>query len=490
MTTSLFADLGIAEPLCRALTTAKYTTPTPIQTRAIPMLLTGRDLLGIAQTGTGKTAAFALPILQRLSLDTGKREAKTVRALILAPTRELVIQIEQALRTYGRHLNLRFTAIYGGVNQFHQVKAVSGGVDMLVATPGRLLDLMNQKHVRLDRVNTLVLDEADRMLDMGFIRDVKKIIASVPKERQSLLFSATMPATIAHLAAEILNDPLRVEVTPEVVTVDKIDQHVLHVDGKRKRELLTKLLADPELARVIVFTRTKHCANRVCEQLEKSGVSTTSIHGNKSQNARQKALEEFRSGDARVLVATDIAARGIDVTGITHVINYELPDEPEAYVHRIGRTARAGKNGIALAFCDASERRSLRDIERLVRKPLQVMDITALMGGAPMVFEEEPRRPRQQNRPRRPQQGKKPGGHGKPAHGHARAAHEHNGHEHAGHGRPAQGKSHRQGQSKSNDSNRGNGKHHAAKDGGKPAGEPQSRRNPNNVPRRPHSANA
>jgi len=494
MTTPSFTELGIAEPLCRALAAANYTTPTPIQARAIPMLLTGRDLLGIAQTGTGKTAAFALPILQRLSLDTGKRESKTVRALILAPTRELVIQIEEGLRTYGRHLNLRFTAVYGGVNQFRQVKALQNGVDILVATPGRLLDLLNQKHVRLDRVKTLVLDEADRMLDMGFIRDVNKIVAAVPRERQSLLFSATMPSTIAHLAAEILNDPLRVEVTPEVVTVDKIDQHVLHVDGKRKRELLEKLLANPELERVIVFTRTKHCANRVCEQLEKSGVSTTSIHGNKSQNARQKALEEFRNGDARVLVATDIAARGIDVTGITHVINYELPDEPESYVHRIGRTARAGKNGIAFAFCDASERRSLRDIERLVRKPLQVMDISAMMGGTPMVFEEEPRRPREQNR-RRPQQGKKPGGHGKPhGHGHARAAHEHNGHEHASHSQTA----HRQGQAKSNDSNNnggkphGNGpKPHSAKGGSKPDNRPQqSRRNTNNVPRRPQPISA
>jgi ATP-dependent RNA helicase RhlE len=494
MTDATFADLGIAEPLCRALTAANYTTPTPIQARAIPMLLTGRDLLGIAQTGTGKTAAFALPILQRLSLDTGKRESKTVRALILAPTRELVIQIEEGLRTYGRHLNLRFTAVYGGVNQFRQVKALQNGVDILVATPGRLLDLLNQKHVRLDRVKTLVLDEADRMLDMGFIRDVNKIVAAVPRERQSLLFSATMPSTIAHLAAEILNDPLRVEVTPEVVTVDKIDQHVLHVDGKRKRELLEKLLANPELERVIVFTRTKHCANRVSEQLEKSGVSTTSIHGNKSQNARQKALEEFRSGQARVLVATDIAARGIDVSGITHVINYELPDEPESYVHRIGRTARAGKNGIALAFCDASERRSLRDIERLTRKPLQVMDISAMMGGAPMVFEEEPRRPREQNR-RRPQQGKKPGGHGKPhGHGHARAAHEHNGHEHASHSQPG----HRQGPAKSNDSNNNGGQRkengprpHAAKGGSKPDNRPQqSRRNPNNVPRRPQPISA
>jgi len=498
MTDMNFAELGIAEPLCRALTAANYVTPTPIQTRAIPMLLTGRDLLGLAQTGTGKTAAFVLPILQRLSLDTGRREPKSVRALILAPTRELVIQIEESLRTYGQFLNLRFTSCYGGVSQFRQVKALERGVDILVATPGRLLDLMNQRHVRLDKLTTLVLDEADRMLDMGFIHDVKKIVAAAPRERQSLLFSATMPASIAHLAAEILRDPLRVEVTPQVITVDKIEQHVLHVDQKRKRELLQKLLEKPEMSRVIVFTRTKHAANRVSEQLDKSGVVSAAIHGNKSQNARQKALEEFRTGKARVLVATDIAARGIDVSDITHVINYELPDEPESYVHRIGRTARAGRSGVAFAFCDKSERGNLRDIERLTRKSFTPMDVLALIGGEPMIFEEEPRRPRQQpQRGRRPHQAKKAHGH-KHDHGHpqpqARTAHEHGAqgqpqaqgpkkhaggkpaHGHAGHGKPAQGGKHQGPRNQRNGEQRGGGRNGGGQHkGGRPAHAPTHR---------------
>ncbi|MEQ9226348.1 MAG: DEAD/DEAH box helicase [Parvibaculum sp.] len=398
MTTVTFADLGIAEPLCRTLAAQNYETPTPIQAQAIPALLEGRDLLGLAQTGTGKTAAFTLPILQRLAATHEKREPKGARVLILAPTRELAVQIGKSIETYGKNYKLRHTVIFGGVNQFRQVKAMSGGVDILVATPGRLLDLMNQKHVHLARTSVLVLDEADRMLDMGFIRDVRKIIAVMPRDRQSLLFSATMPSSIEHLAAEILNDPVRVEVTPEVVTVDKIDQRVLHVDGKRKRELLSKLLDNSELERVIVFTRTKHCANRVSEQLEKSGVLTEAIHGNKSQGARQRALDMFRNGKARVLVATDIAARGIDVSDITHVINYELPNEPESYVHRIGRTARAGKSGIALSFCDASERAHLRSIERLTKRPLTIVDTTEWLGEQVAVPAGEPAAKRSGNR--------------------------------------------------------------------------------------------
>jgi ATP-dependent RNA helicase RhlE len=380
MTEKTFADLGVAEPLIRALGDAGYTHPTPIQAQSIPALLDGRDLLGLAQTGTGKTAAFTLPILQQLAAVFEKRQPKQARALILAPTRELVVQIAKSIETYGRHLKLRHTAIFGGVNQFRQVRAMQGGVDILVATPGRLLDLMNQRHVDLRCTSLLVLDEADRMLDMGFVRDVTKIVAAMPKERQSLLFSATMPKSIEHLAAEILSDPVRVEVTPEVVTVDRIDQRVLHVDGKRKRELLAKLLDDADLSRVIIFTRTKHCANRVSEQLEKSGVAAEAIHGNKSQGARQRALDNFRNGKARVLVATDIAARGIDVSDITHVINYELPNEPESYVHRIGRTARAGRSGIAVSFCDAAERGHLRSIERLTKRPLTVVDTTEWLG--------------------------------------------------------------------------------------------------------------
>ncbi|ABS64094.1 DEAD/DEAH box helicase domain protein [Parvibaculum lavamentivorans DS-1] len=398
MTTVTFADLGVAEPLCRALAANNYTNPTPIQAQAIPALLEGRDLLGLAQTGTGKTAAFALPILQILAAANEKRQPKEARALILAPTRELAVQISQSIESYGKNFKLRHTVIFGGVNQFRQVKAMTAGVDIVVATPGRLLDLMNQKHVNLSRTSLLVLDEADRMLDMGFIRDVRKIIAAMPRQRQSLLFSATMPSSIQHLADEILREPVRVEVTPEVVTVDKIDQRVLHVDGKRKRELLAKLLDNSELSRVIVFTRTKHCANRVSEQLDKSGVLSEAIHGNKSQGARQRALDMFRNGKARVLVATDIAARGIDVSDITHVINYELPNEPESYVHRIGRTARAGKSGIALSFCDASERSHLRSIEKLTKRPLTVMDTTEWLGEQVAVPAGEPMAKRAGNR--------------------------------------------------------------------------------------------
>ena len=439
MNSPSFADLGIVEPICRALSAEGYETPTPIQMRAIPSLIEGRDLLGLAQTGTGKTAAFALPILQKLSKDQGRRTARGVKALILAPTRELAIQIDESLRVYGRNLHLRHTVIFGGVSQFRQVKALAGGVDILVATPGRLLDLMNQKHVRLDETRTLVLDEADRMLDMGFVHDVKKIIAAMPRERQSLLFSATMPKSIEALAAEILRSPARVEVRPEVITVDRIEQHVLFVDQKRKRELLAKLLENADMSRVIIFTRTKHCANRVSEQLEKGGVPAEAIHGNKSQNARQKALEEFRSGRARVLVATDIAARGIDVDGITHVVNYELPNEPESYVHRIGRTARAGASGIALSFCDASERSHLKAIERLTRRTLAVVDTRPLIGEtAAHAAAPEEGRPRQ-GRPQGPRKqdparnGGKPKHHGRPAQGEGRQ-----GEGRGGEGRPNQ----------------------------------------------------
>jgi ATP-dependent RNA helicase RhlE len=373
VTTSDFATLGVAEPLLRALAAESYHTPTPIQAQAIPSLLAGRDVVGIAQTGTGKTAAFSLPILQRLAEVRIPLSPGSARALILAPTRELAIQIGEAIATYGRHLSLRHTVIFGGVSQDPQVKAMARGVDILVATPGRLLDLINQRHIRLDRTGVLVLDEADRMLDMGFIRDVRKIIATLPKQRQSLLFSATMPPDITRLAADMLTDPVRVEVTPAVVTVEVIEQRVFFVDAASKRALLNALLNDRELARVIVFTRTKHGANRVVEQLDKAGVVAEALHGNKSQSARQRALARFRSGDARVLVATDIAARGIDVDDVTHVINYELPNIPESYVHRVGRTARAGARGIALSFCDPSERTYLRDIEKLTRRPLAVM---------------------------------------------------------------------------------------------------------------------
>jgi ATP-dependent RNA helicase RhlE len=372
LTEKNFAELGVAQPLLRALEAEDYHTPTPIQTRAIPALLAGKDMLGIAQTGTGKTAAFALPLLQRLAAERRRAGPRRSRVLVLAPTRELAIQIHDSMKTYGRHLGLRHAVVFGGVGQQPQVKAMAKGVDTLVATPGRLLDLMEQRHILLDRVEALVLDEADRMLDMGFIRDVRKIVADLPKERQSLLFSATMPAEVERLAADMLRAPVKVEVTPKVITVDRIDQRVLFVETRQKRAALAALLRDPQLSRVLVFTRTKHGANRVSADLDKAGIDAAAIHGNKSQQARQRALEDFRSGRKRVLVATDIAARGIDVDDVSHVINYELPHEPESYVHRIGRTARAGAAGVALSLCDASERGQLRGIERLIRRSLMV----------------------------------------------------------------------------------------------------------------------
>ena len=373
MSTPSFLTLGIAEPIRRALAADNYVEPTPIQARAIPLILSGRDVLGVAQTGTGKTAAFGLPLLQHLAENRTPAGPRAARALILAPTRELAVQIHDSLRNYGRHLNLRHAVILGGVNQGRQVEALRKGVDILVATPGRLLDLVNQKHVQLGAATTLVIDEADRMFDMGFIRDVRRIVSYLPRQRQSLLFSATMPAEVAHLVAEILRDPARIDISPATIAADGIDQHVYFVAAQDKRALLLELLRDAGMKRVIVFTRTKHGANKVAEVLAKAGHAVDAIHGNKSQNARQRALEIFRAGRARILVATDVAARGIDVDGITHVVNFELPDVAESYVHRIGRTARAGSGGIAIAFCDAAEQDSLRAIEKLVKQSLKIM---------------------------------------------------------------------------------------------------------------------
>jgi ATP-dependent RNA helicase RhlE len=382
---SYFSELGLAEPIQRALTARNHVIPTPIQARAIPVILAGRDLLGIAQTGTGKTAAFALPILHQLSRTRGNNGARSPRALVLAPTRELAIQIGEEFRAYGKYLQLRQTVIFGGVSQKPQDTALSRGVEIVVATPGRLLDLMGQRRVGLGAVEFLVLDEADRMLDMGFARDVRKIISALPKRHQSLLFSATMPAEIARLSGEILTYPIRVEVTPRATPIEHLEQNIYHVDAAGKGALLASILDDPALSRVLVFARTKHRANRVAERLDKCGVAAEAIHGNKSQGARQRALKRFRDGNARVLVATDIAARGIDVDGVTHVINYELPNEPESYVHRIGRTARAGAGGVALSLCDPTERGYLRDIERLIRSQLTVIGkepaATAPVGG-------------------------------------------------------------------------------------------------------------
>jgi ATP-dependent RNA helicase RhlE len=399
VTLASFDGLGLAEPLRLALKTENYLKPTPIQAQAIPLLTEGRDLLGIAQTGTGKTAAFALPILHRLSVQRLQRSPGRPHALILAPTRELALQIDERFRAYGSGLPLRSAVIFGGVGQGTQVKALAKGIDILIATPGRLLDLYGQRHVSFDQVSILVLDEADRMLDMGFIRDVRKIVAACRKERQTLLFSATMPPDIAKLAAEILRSPVRIDVSPANVTVDRIDQRVYFVPTQAKSRLLTDLLADPAMDRVLVFTRTKRGADRVCKFLRQSGVATEALHGNKAQNARVRALETFREGRARILVATDIAARGIDVPAISHVINYELPNEPESYVHRIGRTARAGAGGTAYSFCDPSERAYLKSIEKLTRTPLTVVSHHLAQAGAEPQERQERRPDRQAKRP-------------------------------------------------------------------------------------------
>lgn len=367
-----FTELHLIEPLLRAVHEEGYVTPTPIQEQSIPHVLSGKDLLGCAQTGTGKTAAFALPILQRLHAQPVPH-VRPIRVLVLAPTRELATQIGDSFRAYGRHLPFRHTVIYGGVGQNPQVQALRHGVDIVVATPGRLLDLMQQGFVKLGHVEVLVLDEADRMLDMGFIHDVRRIVSAVPRKRQTLFFSATMPRDIQQLAHDILVHPVRVEVTPTATTVEKIAQSICFVDKGEKFTLLQKLLRDPAIERALVFTRTKHGANKLARQLEKVGVRSDAIHGNKAQTARERALKDFSKGRVRVLVATDIAARGIDVEGITHVFNYDLPNVPDSYVHRIGRTARAGASGAAIAFCSPEERGELSDIEKLIRMRIPVM---------------------------------------------------------------------------------------------------------------------
>jgi ATP-dependent RNA helicase RhlE len=369
--TTTFSDLGLSPPLLLAIDAQGYEVPTPIQTQAIPHLLEGRDVLGTAQTGTGKTAAFALPIIQLLSRGEGAVPQRP-SALVLTPTRELAAQIGDSFEAYGQHTRIRATVVFGGVGQRPQTDALRRGVDVLVATPGRLLDLMSQRHVHLGDVEILVLDEADRMLDMGFLPDVTRILDRLPKQKQSLLFSATMPKTIVQLAARLLNDPVRVAVAPVSATADRIEQRVLFVDRVDKRALLGEILRDEAVTRALVFTRTKHRANQVAKQLKGIDVRAEAIHGNKSQTARQKALDAFKRGRVRVLVATDIAARGIDVDGITHVINYDLPNVPESYVHRIGRTARAGTDGAAISLCDADEQPYLQSIERLIKKRVPV----------------------------------------------------------------------------------------------------------------------
>ena len=369
-----FEDLRLIEPLLRAVRQEGYETPTPIQQKTIAPVLEGRDLLGCAQTGTGKTAAFALPILQRLH-GAPFPAPRHVRILVLSPTRELASQIGDSFARYGRHTGVRHTVIYGGVGQNPQAAALRRGVDVVVATPGRLLDLLGQRIARLDRVEVLVLDEADRMLDMGFIHDVRRVISAIPRKRQTLFFSATLPKDIQSLARDILTNPVRVEVTPPETTVEKIAQSLYHVNKQEKFDLLARLLKDPAFRRTLVFTRTKRGANRVAEKLVAGRVRADAIHGNKGQGARERALDSFKRGSSRVLVATDIAARGIDVDDITHVINFDLPDVPEVYIHRIGRTARAGAEGVAIAFCGPDEREELSAIERLIRMRIPVRSV-------------------------------------------------------------------------------------------------------------------
>ncbi|KUK44641.1 MAG: DEAD/DEAH box helicase [Methanothrix sp.] len=369
-----FENLNISEPLQRALIKEGYKTPTPIQAEAIPHLLKGEDLMGIAQTGTGKTAAFVLPVLQRMAEKEKVAAPGVPRALVLAPTRELAAQIDASFGTYGQFLRFRHAAVYGGVNQGPQVRALSRGVDALVATPGRLLDLMEQGHINLKEIEFFVLDEADRMLDMGFANDVRKIVSALPKKRHSLFFAATMSKEIGDLAGRLLIRPVRIEVAPQATTVESVEQRILFVDQNKKDALLLGLLQQKNLKRVLVFTRTKRRADKVASVLSKNRIRSDSIHGNKSQNQRTHALNGFKSGRLQVLVATDIAARGIDVEDISHVINYDLPNEAESYVHRIGRTGRAGATGTAYSFCAADERNFLRDIERLTRGKIEEMD--------------------------------------------------------------------------------------------------------------------
>jgi len=369
-----FDELPLIEPLLRAVHEEGYENPTPIQQQTIKHVLEGKDLLGCAQTGTGKTAAFALPILQRLQ-SVPVPNPRHVRVLVLSPTRELASQIGDSFARYGRHLQLRHTVVFGGVGQNPQAQALRTGVDILVATPGRLLDLIEQRIAKLDKVGILVLDEADRMLDMGFIYDVRRVIGNLPKARQTVFFSATLPHDIQTLAKDILRNPVRIEVTPPATTVEKISQSLYHVDKHGKFPLLRQLLKDPALQRTLVFTRTKRGANKVAEQLNLNFVKADAIHGNKAQSARERALENFKRGLSRVLVATDIAARGIDVDGVTHVVNYDMPDVPENYVHRIGRTARAGAGGIAIAFCAPDERDELHAVERLIRLKIPVRPV-------------------------------------------------------------------------------------------------------------------
>jgi ATP-dependent RNA helicase RhlE len=419
MERTTFNQLGLIERILKSLQEEGYSYPTPIQEKAIPHLLENKDLLGCAQTGTGKTAAFAIPILQQLQAKPHGGGKRPIRCLILTPTRELAIQIGESFAAYGRHLTLRHTVIFGGVGQKPQTDAVQRGVDIMIATPGRLLDLMGQGYIDLAHLEVFVLDEADRMLDMGFIHDVKKVIAKLPAKRQTLFFSATMPPEIAKLANSILTNPVKVEVAPVSSTADTIDQRIFFVDRTDKNKLLLHLLEGTAIREALVFTRTKHGANKVAKVLTQAGFAAEAIHGNKSQSARQNALKGFKEGKLRALVATDIAARGIDIDGLTHVINFDLPNVPETYVHRIGRTGRAGAEGKAISFCDHEEKEYLRDIQKLIRREVPVEKGHPFeMVGGPKKAEPEVREPRQPRGPGR--QGQQRGGQGQQRGGQAR----------------------------------------------------------------------
>jgi ATP-dependent RNA helicase RhlE len=397
-----FSQLGLIPALERAVAGEGYVEPTPIQARAIPHVLAGRDLLGLAQTGTGKTAAFALPILQRLAASPPAGKSRPIRCLVLTPTRELAAQIQDSFATYGKHLTLRSFVIFGGVGMDAQRQALRSGMDVLVATPGRLLDLAGQGLVELKGLEVFVLDEADRMLDMGFIHDVRKVIRMLPRLRQTLFFSATMPREAQELADQLLKNPETVAVTPPATTAERVDQEVYFVEKADKRALLVDVLRDAAMRRVLVFSRTKHGANRIAEHLVKAGIGAEAIHGNKSQNARERALAGFKSGRTRVLVATDIAARGIDIDDVTHVVNFDVPEVPETYVHRIGRTARAGATGMALSFCETEERGDWRNIEKLTRQEIPIVEGHPYESRVPLTQAQRaaapaPRRPPQQS---------------------------------------------------------------------------------------------
>ncbi len=445
-----FQDLGLAKPLLATLAQEGYERPTPIQAQAIPHVLAGRDLLGIAQTGTGKTAAFALPILQRLDADRRPAPRRGCRALVLSPTRELASQIADSFRTYGRLMGFTVAVVFGGVKYGAQTRALAGGVDILVATPGRLIDHMQQKTAELSATEVFVLDEADQMLDLGFLQPIRRIVATLPKVRQNLFFSATMPGEIGKLAADLLRDPARVEVTPQATTVERIAQSVLFVEAARKAALLCELIAEMPKAKALVFTRTKRGADRVARYLERGGLSAAAIHGDKTQGQRERALAAFKAGEVQTLVATDIAARGIDIDAVSHVFNHDLPNVPEAYVHRIGRTARAGAEGVAISLVADDERSLLKDIEKVTRQRVPSFDrrndralgaqVAADAKLAPSAYDPaagesgEARAHRQGAKPKGPRDGQ---GQGK--NGHSFGGHGHGGHGHGGHGRPGGG---------------------------------------------------